>query len=219
MADVKVSALTLASAVDDDDEMYIVEDGVSKKVSLNQLTTYFEARGRSNNASVSQQSWGGTDAYLVGSNCSIPNNPSGGNRLQAKTKYLCRFYVAKTSTNGTATPIIQVRIGTAGTTSDTARATLTFAAQTAVADDGRVDVEVTFRTVGSGTSAVLRAQGTLDHRLASTGLANTNTSIAGNTGAGFDSTVQNLQIGLSVNWGSNFTGTTDLVQAELLNLA
>lgn len=219
MADVKISGLPAITAIDDDDLMTVVEDGVSKQITMSQLTTYFEARGRSNNASVAQQTWGGSEAYLVNSNCAIPNNPSGGNRLQAKAKYLCRFYVAKTSAAGTATPIINIKIGTNGTTADSTRATLTFAAQTAVADEGRIDVEVTFRTVGSGTTAIIRAQGTLDHRLASTGLANVNTSIVGNTGSGFDSTVQNTFIGLSVNWGTSFVGTTDLVQAELLNLA
>jgi hypothetical protein len=88
-----------------------------------------------------------------------------------------------------------------------------------VADDGRIDVEVNFRTVGSGTSAVIRAQGTLDHRLAATGLSTANTSITGTTSAGFDSTVASLGIGISVTWGTSFVGTTDLVQAELINLA
>jgi hypothetical protein len=55
--------------------------------------------------------------------------------------------------------------------------------------------------------------------MAVTGLANVNSSIVGNTGGGFDSTVANIGIGLSVTWGTSFVGTTDLVQAELINLA
>lgn len=221
MADTKPSAFTADSTPDDADIIPFIDlDGggagvhLPKKITFNELTAYLESRGRVNNASVAQQTWAAADAYLTGSSCPIPAA-----RLQAKTKYKCTFYVAKTSVAGTATPIINVRVGTAGTTADTSRAALTFAAQTAVADEGRIDVEVVFRTVGSGTSAVLRAQGTLDHRLAATGLANVNTSIVGNTGGGFDSTVANLIIGLSVTWGTSFVGTTDLVQAELLNLA
>jgi hypothetical protein len=214
MADTKISALSSAGTLADADVLAIVNGGNTTKVDLTALTAYFESRGRVNNASVTQQTWAASDAYLTGSQCLIPAG-----RLQAKTKYICRFYVAKTSVAGTATPIINVRVGTAGTTADTARATLTFAAQTAVADEGRIDVEVVFRTVGSGTSAVLRAQGIVDHRLAVTGLANVNSSIVGNTGGGFDSTVANIGIGLSVTWGTSFVGTTDLVQAELINLA
>jgi hypothetical protein len=78
-------------------------------------------------------------------------------------------------------------------------------------------VEVNFRVVGA--SAVIRAQGTLDHRLAATGLSTSNTSIVGTTSATFDSTVASIGIGLSVTWGTSFVGTTDLVAAELLNLA
>lgn len=218
MADAEVNALTALTATQlaDGDLVYLedVSANIGVKTTLNDLTAYFESRGRVNNASTAQQTWAAAEAYLTGSYCLIPAN-----RLQAKTKYLCRFFVAKTSVAGTAAPIINVKVGTAGTTADTTRAALTFAAQTAVADEGRIDVEVTFRTVGSGTSAVLRAQGTLDHRLAATGLSTANTSIVGNTGAGFDSTVASIGIGLSVTWGTSFVGTTDLVQAELLNLA
>jgi hypothetical protein len=221
MADTKPSAFTADSTPDDADIIpYIDLDGggagthLNKKITFTELTAYLEARGRQNNASVAQQTWAAAEAYLTGSYVTIPAG-----RLQAKSKYMCRFYVAKTSVAGTATPIINVKLGTAGTTSDTTRAALTFAAQTAVADDGRIDVEVNFRTVGSGTSAVIRAQGTLDHRLAATGLSTANTSITGTTSAGFDSTVASLGIGISVTWGTSFVGTTDLVQAELINLA
>ncbi len=221
MVDTKPSAFTADSTPDDTDIIpYVDLDGggagvhLNKKITFNELTAYLESRGRVNNASVSQQTWAAAEAYLAGSYLTIPAG-----RLQAKSKYRCVFYVAKTSVAGTATPIINVRLGTAGTTADTSRAVLTFTAQTAVADDGRLDIEVNFRTVGSGTTAVIRAQGTLDHRLAATGLSVSNTSIVGATSAGFDSTVANLGIGLSVTWGTSFVGTTDLVAAELMNLA
>jgi hypothetical protein len=216
MADTDLESLTARGTILDTDILYLVDPvtNLPYQVSANALTAYFESRGRVNGASVAQQTWGAAEAYLAGSYCVIPAG-----RVQARTKYLCRFYVAKTSTAGTATPIIRVKLGTAGTTADTDRAVLTFAAQTAVADDGRIDLEVSFRTVGSGTSAVIRAQGTLDHRLAATGLSTANTSIVGATSAGFDSTVAGLGIGVSVTWGTSFVGTTDLVQAELLNLA
>jgi hypothetical protein len=96
---------------------------------------------------------------------------------------------------------------------------LTFAAQTAVADNGFLEVFCTFRTVGSGTTAVLQGVGILDHTLAATGLSTANVSVAKATSAGFDSTVSNLRIGFSFNGGTSFAGTTNLVQAELWNLA
>jgi hypothetical protein len=120
---------------------------------------------------------------------------------------------------GTATPILNVRLGTAGTTSDTSRVTLTHTAQTAAADTGVYDLEVLFRTVGSGTSAVIVAGGVLDHVLAATGLSVSNTAIATGVSSGFDSTVANLGIGVSVNGGTSAAWTVQIVNAELFNLA
>jgi hypothetical protein len=210
----EVPNLAAVTAPADTDVMHVVASGVSSKITLNSLTAYFEQRGRQMNASVAQQALSTSDVYLVGSNVTIPAN-----RLQAKSIYRLRVELAKTSTAGTATPILTVRVGTAASTADTARCALTFAAQTAVADDGFIDLYITFRTVGSGTTAVLQGSALLDHRLAATGLSVSNTSIARNTGGGFDSTAANLKIGCSLNMGASFAGTTDLVQAELMNLA
>jgi len=127
--------------------------------------------------------------------------------------------VVKTGTSGTSAMVVAVRIGTAGTTADTAMATLTFDIQSAVADEGAVDVNVVFRSVGSGTSAVIQAVGMLDHRLANTGLTTVNTSIKKATSAGFNSTTAGLKIGCSVIGGNGTTSSVSLVQAELFNLA
>ena len=165
------------------------------------------------NASVASQSATfAADTYLTNSNISIP---SGG--LKAGTVYSCKFNVTKTAA-GVATPIISVRIGTAGTTADTARNTLTFAAQTAVADDGQFTVNVTFRSVGSGTSAVTQAYGTVAHRLSITGLSTDVTGMKTSTSAGFDSTVANSIIGLSVNGGASASWTVTNTICELKNM-
>jgi hypothetical protein len=214
MADTEVPNLAAIVTPADADVLHIVNGGVSKKISLQQLTAYLEERGRRVNASVANQAFAAADTYIAGSFVTIPAG-----RLQAKSIYRLRMQLQKTSTTGsTATPIATVRLGTAGTTADTARATLTFPAQTAVADDGFLEVFVSFRTVGSGTAAVISSHGILDHRLASTGLVNTNTGFAKAVSAGFDSTVAGLGIGVSFNGGTSFAGNTDLVQAELLNL-
>lgn len=133
--------------------------------------------------------------------------------------YRCKFSVSKTAA-GVVAPVINVRFGTAGSTADSSRATLTFAAQTAVVDTGFIEVFVTFRTVGSGTAAILEAVGTITHTLTATGLSTAATSIAiTTTGTGFDSTVANSILGISVNGGTSAAWTIALVQAELYNLA
>jgi hypothetical protein len=215
MADTKISGLTGVTTPADTDELAVNQGGASKKVNLNQLTTYFEQRGRQNNASVANQSpTGGTDTYVTGSDVAIPSG-----RLQAKSRYRLRIWIDKTSVAGTASVVCNIRLGTAGTTSDTSRATLTFAVQTAVADEGVIDIDVTFRTVGSGTSAVIQANGILDHKLAATGWTTVNSSLVKATSSGFDSTVANLKIGCSINTGTSTTATISQVTAELFNLA
>lgn len=164
-------------------------------------------------ASVAAQGPGfAADTYLAGSAIAIPNG-----LLKAQSKYRCRFSVTKTAA-GVAAPVIQVRIGTAGSVADTARCTLTFAAQTAVIDEGLFEVEVVFRTVGAVAAAVLQAVGALMHRLSITGLSVDVTGVKLATSAGFDSTVANSIIGLSVNGGASAAWTVQVVSAELVNL-
>jgi hypothetical protein len=202
------------SAIGDTDLIPIIQPGQDSVMTPNQLVAYTEQRGRQNNASVANQTpTGATDTYLVGSDVLIPNT-----RLQAKSAYRLCMYMSKTAA-GVASLVLAVRIGTAGSTADTARATLTFAVQTAAADEGRIDLDVTFNSVGSGTSAVIRADALLDHRQAITGWTTVNSSIQGATSAGFDSTVSNLRIGCSAILGSATVATITKVRAELFNLA
>ena len=79
MADTKISGLTGVTTPADADELAVNQAGASKKVTLNQLTAYFEQRGRQTNASVANQTLGGaTDTYITGSDVTIPAG-----RLQA----------------------------------------------------------------------------------------------------------------------------------------
>ena len=165
------------------------------------------------NQSVAAQGAGfATDTYLTGSSIAIPASS-----LKIGTRYHLVFDVSKTAA-GTATPIITVRFGTAGSTADTARLTFTFLAQTAVADIGTFEVWVTFRTVGSGTTAVIQGSAQVRHRLQITGLQNLVSTTLQVTSGGFDSTVANSIIGVSVNGGTSAAWTVQLVQAELTNL-
>ena len=154
-----------------------------------------------------------SDTYLVGSSTAIPATG-----LKAGTRYHLIFNVSKTAA-GTATPILNIRFGTAGSTADTSRCAMTWTAGTAAIDDGIFQVWATFRTIGSGTSAVIQCVGEVTHRLTTTGLINAGaTARITTTGGGFDSTVANSIIGTSVNGGTSAAWTITLVQAELTNL-
>jgi len=164
------------------------------------------------NASTANQTGFAADTYLVGSSLSIP--PA---LLRVGTTYRLKFDMVKTAA-GTATPILIVRIGTAGTTADAARLTFTFAAGTAAIDTGVFEVRVHVRTAGA--TAVIVGAASCNHHLAATGLTSTGASGTGiilATSAAFDATVTNSIIGASFNGGASFSGTNVLVESELLN--
>lgn len=152
------------------------------------------------------------DSYLSGSGIAIPAG-----RLKAGSRYALVFDVSKTPA-GVAAPVLTLRFGAAGTAADAALAVLSFPAQTAVADDGRFSLDVTFRSVGAGTSAVVQAVAALVHSSASSGLANVASPVRRATSAGFNSTLANAVIGVSVNAGAAAAWTVSLVQAQLDNL-
>ena len=210
MVDTKISALTAASLVAAANEFPINEAGVNKKVSASQIAAYIKAASGVNNASVAQQTGFSADTYLVGSSLAIPTN------IQAKTIYKCQFNVVKTAA-GTATPIINIRFGTAGSTADTSRGTLTFSAQTGVVDEGVFELDAIFRVVGA--SAILQSLGQLSHRLSITGLGTGVSEPEIATSGTFNSAVANSIIGVSVNGGASAAWTVEFVRAELVNLS
>jgi hypothetical protein len=158
------------------------------------------------NQSTTSQTGFAADTYLAGSFITFPSPPVVG------TLYKLEFDVTKTAL-GTATPIITIRTGTTGTTTDTARNTLTFGAGTAVVDTGIFEVWVIFRSVGTSTSAVTVAQGHVDC-LPSTGLVSTNKGVV-SVSSGFDSTTASLGIGASYNGGASAAHTIQMVKAEM----
>lgn len=163
------------------------------------------------NASNAAQGAGfATDTYLTGSSISIPSGA-----LKIGTRYRLLFSVSKTGA-GTATPIINVRFGTNGSTADTARLTFTFNAGTAVADVGTFEIFVTFRAVGA--SGVIQGTARAVHSLSTTGLQNTPGKVLQVTSGTFDTTVANSIIGVSVNGGTSASWTVQMVQTELENL-
>lgn len=163
------------------------------------------------NQAVASVSGYASDTYLAGS--SITLDKAG--FWAAGDEYRLKFDMTKTAA-GTATPILIVRMGTAGTTADTAILTFTGAVGTAAVDAGVIEVAVTFRTVGSGTTAVIQGVFECRHNLAATGLISTGAAGIGvivGTSSGFDSTTPTI-IGASFNGGTSFAGTSTLVQAS-----
>jgi hypothetical protein len=162
------------------------------------------------NSSVAAQTGFATDTYLAGSALALPAG-----LIRATTGMYWVFDVVKTAA-GTAAPTVIIRYGTAGAIGDTARVTFTFGAQTAAVDRGVIEVWANFRTVGSGTSAVLAGTAALKHQLATTGLNNTTTGYQtlAVTSSGFDSTPAGSYAGLSVNGGASAAWTVTVVQSQ-----
>jgi hypothetical protein len=151
------------------------------------------------------------DTYVVGSNITVP-----GGFPRVGTRYHLTIDVSKTAA-GTATPILIVRFGIAGSVADTAALTFTWSAGTAAADLGVIEVDALFRTVGAGTAAVLQGRAEFRHGIsASTGLISQVSQLLQVTSSGFDSTVAASIIGASLNGGASAAWTTGLVVSELI---
>lgn len=185
-------------------ELPVNDSGTDGKISVSALNAYIEPISKA--AVAAQTPAAATDVYITNSGIAIPQA-----RIQAGTFIRWKLFLSKTAA-GVATPIFVIRHGTAQSTADTARCTMTCGAQTATANAGCiVEVLATFRSVGAASAAVL--QGGVGQ-----GIAGFHTIGAVATSAGFDSTVANTFIGLSVNTGTSAAWTIYQVQADLLNI-
>jgi hypothetical protein len=248
MADTKISALTAAAAAALANEHVINEAGTSKKVTQQQILdamallagaglpvadadilaiaqssvakslTALQLVGKVGvvrNASTTGVAGGfSADTYIAGAQCAIP----AGYLPLVGTSYYCAFDMVKTGA-GTATPIITARYGINGSAVDAAILTFTFAVGTGVIDTGIIEVWLSFRSVGGGTSAVLAGKARITHHLAATGLTTTGASGTGiiipAASSGFNSAVANSILGVSFNGGASFSGTLVEAQARL----
>jgi hypothetical protein len=152
-----------------------------------------------------------SETYLVGSAIALPASyPIVGSR------YHLLFDMTKTAA-GVATPIIKFYLGTNGSTGDTNIATVTGAIATAAADICYIECFAVFRSVGSGTSAVLEISSKVH---SSSGLTTTglwpSPKYQFTTSAGFNSTTASAILGASFTGGTSFVGTCNQVQAEII---
>lgn len=171
--------------------------------------------GASFNCSIAAQGAGfAADTYVTDSDILIPSFG-----LQARTNILWMISASKTAAS-TATPAYAIRIGSARTTADTARLTLTGPAQTAIADIGTLQIMVTVRTVAA--AGVIQGTAWWAHRgtaanttTSGTGFANDSTGHVEGTSAGFDnSSLGGQYIGLSIAGGASSAWTITQVRVE-----
>jgi hypothetical protein len=165
-----------------------------------------------NSSVTSQATFSTSDLYVTNSNVVVAAGD-----FKAKGQYRCLFDMTKSA--GTGAIVISLRVGTLGTTGDPAILTFTFGAGTAIADTGTFEIIATWRTVGSGTSAVMqgvcRAQ---KNAATTTGLwnnAGTDLVIVAATSSGFASNTA-TNVGISFNGSTAFAGTSTLCQATLI---
>lgn len=160
-----------------------------------------------NSSSAQQAPAAATRTYITGSALRIPQ---GGLKVGDRFRWV--FNMAKTAA-GTATSTLDIAVGTAGTTADTARVSFTKPAGPAVADEGRVVVEAVVRVVGAATGIVVGIMN-LTHNLAATGHAQIPSVNVYATSAAFDNTGDELVVGLCLTSGAADAITIEYVDAE-----
>lgn len=150
-----------------------------------------------------------TDTYLTGSSLLMVNE------VQIGTIYRWRLSASKTAA-GTGTPVFSLRVGAGATVTDTARSTFTGVAQTAATDVGWFELAAVVRATGATT--VLQSVLKMEHKGTTGGMQNAaQTQILQSLSTGFNSTIANTQIGISVNPATAGVWTFQLVTAVVEN--
>lgn len=185
-------------------------DNVTKRLSVRNDTGTVYSLGLSNYSTVSQAPSATVRTYITGSSISVPTA-----KLQVGTCFRWTFSMTKTGA-GTAASTIDIAVGTAGTTADTARVSFTKPAGTAVIDEGTVVVNAIVRSIGA--SGVMVGQFNMTHNLSATGHMTIPCACVNTVSAGFDMTTANLIVGLCITTGASDAITIQLVQAEAWNL-
>ena len=207
MAEQKITALTAFAPPAVTDVLPIVDLATSqtKKVTIAEIIK--KAIVFASNAS--NQALSSGDTYLTGSAITV------GSRLQVGTTLKWRVIATKTAA-GVAAPVFNMRFGTAGTTADTSRVTLTGVAQTAAADTGVWEITAVVEAVGA--SGKVFGFGWLTHALATTGFGTSDGAMQSESAA-FDMTNASLKAGLSLDVGASGAWTVKLITTELINAA
>lgn len=209
-----LAGLPAVSAPAGTDLLFTSQGGVSKKVTLAQINAWVDP---ASNASSAAQTLGTGDTYLTKSDVTFDAG-----RLKVSSFYRCIIDMTKTAA-GVAIATMTLRMGTLASTSDLAVCTFTFpSAQTAAVDNARFSAYANFRSVGAGTAAVVEGVLIIERTNTTTGFLSTSglqfMAPIRVTSSGFNSTTP-TKIGMSINAGASSAWTTQLVQADVKNLA
>ena len=152
-----------------------------------------------------------TRTYLTGSKIPVPIS-----KLKIGSAFYWCFNMTKTGA-GVAASTIDVAIGPAGTTADSAILSFTKPGGSAVIDEGMVEIWATVR--GPLTAAcVIVGEMIMTHNLAATGHMIIPVCCVNTVSAGFDATVASLQVGICLTSGAADAITIQQVFAEAYNL-
>jgi hypothetical protein len=164
-----------------------------------------------NSATAVQLSVSTSDIYITGSSIVVAAGD-----FKLKGQYRCVFDMTKSA--GTGIPVITLRVGTAGTTSDPAILTFTLpAAGTSVADTGVFEIIATWKIVGASAAigGILRAQKNTTTAAGLWGTISDALTIVPAISSSFNSTAATT-IGVSFNGGTAFAGSSAVAQATLV---
>lgn len=216
MADSAVSGLVAAASLSDADLLLISQGGVSKSLTARLLGRYVGDALHNEYFGTAQSLTASSTTYLNGSPITIPT----GETVPANAWFRWNFHLTKTAA-GTAACSILIKFGTAGTTADATLLTLSLTALgTAAADEADVEVIAGFRSVGSGTSAVLVGRLRMIHNLVTTGWSTGGSALVNAiaVSAGFNSTTNLSKIGLAATIGASYVATLTSMRCEAKNI-
>lgn len=200
-----------------DSATFIVETGDNIKCMQYERASALQLSNPTNASTTAQTPTAATSTYLTGSSLAIP-----GSKIRIGTTFRWNLIFTKTAA-GTLTTSFFVRVGTAGTTADTA--VLTFNALpvgTAATDEAWVEILMTCRGPLS-SSGVFVGSIFVGHAgnpvgTFTAGFIITTTYFKRLTSSTFDVTTANLIAGISVTTGTSVALTFEQITAEALNL-
>lgn len=146
-----------------------------------------------------------TDTYITNSGLNVPST------LHVGSRFRWRINFTKTAA-GTAGPVYNIRYGTAGTTSDTSRLSVTGGPQSAAVETGNLVVTVTVTAVGASGTLVISV--VKENGITAGGLGPIASQSQTST---FDTTPANSIIGISVNTGASAAWTVNNLLTEIIN--
>lgn len=164
-----------------------------------------------NFSTASQAPAASTRTYITGSKVTIPKG-----KMQIGTCFRWRFGLTKTAA-GIAASTLDIAVGTAGTTADTARVSFTKPAGTGVVDEAWFEITCICRGPLSA-SGVFAGQMKMTHNLQITGHAIIPCIVVNTISAAFDVTVADLFVGLCITSGAADAVTFQVVTAEAWNI-